>query len=618
MGASGANYSAPHIRLSITQRKRQENMKLRQTFVGFVIFLGVLTTSAHAQTELKYWPVQQKLPSGKVEFKVIEEDPSLRNQLNQISQRVIYDQAMNPNEVPTDIDAFAAEILASRPHAESFLTPHTAQPLWVPVKDAWTQADEDAYSTWFAQQDENFDSGTGLLGDCADMGLLFRWVYARNNLLPIANTMAGSGKLFGHFSGSTAWDQLATNADWKKDERFKAALRYLFDNTYTRTVVSDIFPTFVNNQYVRPGSMFMIIRPDDGHTQTIANIDPTQGITTFWGNEPAAEDIYSSGIIIETQNKMTIGMWRQVRKTSDGSSWELTPSDQMPGYSLEQFQQTFNDDQSYNDWLNQAVGVQVSDENLMYDYAQALGNNADRRLQITIDSIPNCVATSCATNSEAYSNYSTPDLDARLASEQKLIAALIQKIGPQSQTVLNFYDELKSPLIQGTNLTLLSMVQDPSVIASFSSDPHASFEARWGITAGTPTIDFYLNYAALISLSTERDRLVSQAVTLCQNGCDTNSAKFKALETTTLDQGIKMAFQSLTTAQAGTGFDSSALSYAQSDAAGDGLYASFGDASCKNTSTCTQGDILFGTGASTRLAHWTANPQDKPATRWGF
>ena len=46
-----------------------------------------------------------------------------------------------------------------------------------------------------------FNKSTGLFANCADVGLLFRWIYAREKSLPIANTLQGpSKKLFGHFS----------------------------------------------------------------------------------------------------------------------------------------------------------------------------------------------------------------------------------------------------------------------------------------------------------------------------------------------------------------------------------------------------------------------------------
>ena len=89
--------------------------------------------------------------------------------------------------------------------------------------------------------------------------------------------------LWAFFEALLAWDKLPQDADWKKDERFKAALRYLFDNTFTHTVVADLYPTFINPQYVRPGSMFMIIRTTSGHTQTLQKVDLSRRDYDFLG-----------------------------------------------------------------------------------------------------------------------------------------------------------------------------------------------------------------------------------------------------------------------------------------------------------------------------------------------
>ena len=595
-------------------------------FAAFFCISSPVNAQVTAPSTLQYYPIQEALPNGKVHFKLIEEDTSLRAHQEQISQHVIYDAILAPTDLPSDLPAFIAKVVKQQPaHAQaSPRFPVTAKPLWVPVKDAWTQADEDAYSAWFATVKNDFDSGTGLLADCADVGLLFRWVYARNNLLPIANTMSGSGKLFGHFSSNSDWDRLATNADWKQDERFKAALRYLFDNTYTRTVIADLFPTIVSPQYVRPGSMFMIIRPTDGHTQTIHSIDSTSGFTTYLGNEPAAETIYISSLIVEVQNKLTLGMWRQVRKTVSAGTpqWELTPAAQMPGYSLAQFQQVFNSNEEYTEWLDGQIGIQVTDQNRLRVLADAFYQGIQSRLQVTASSIPYCIVIPCAVNGTDYNNYSTFAKDARLSSEQKEIAGLIQKLGQDSDDVAFFLSGMKQygEVIRGSGLMYLDLLQNPALLAKFNPDPRVSYETRWGIQPATadPALDLYANAQALFNLLGQRNTEVLSGISICRENCDANSASVKNLNTVRLDAGIKTVYQLLMNSiDSMNSMNPDAMKTIRAHYAEQTIYY-LTDSTCLGLNGCTLDDLVFGGAATTHFSKWSPNAQDPVKARWGY
>ena len=608
-------------------------MNMRILTLSFIAVFSIFNGVANAQSNLNYYPVQESLPDGSVRFKIIEEDPSLRSQQNQISQQVIYKAIVQKADLPIDVQGILQKILKknqadlldnagpTRPTTGGPRFPMVAKPLWTPVKNAWTEADEDAYSAWFAQQTTDFNQDTGLLADCADTGLLFRWVYARNNLLPIANTMTGSGKLVGHFSSNAAWDALPTNADWKQDERFKAAMRYVFDNTYTRTVVSDIYPTVISPQYVRPGSMVMIIRPADGHTQTVHQVAPTRGITTLWGNEPAAETIYSSALIIEIQNKMTVGMWRQVELV--GQTWQLTPANQMPGYSTAQFAQTFNSNGEMNDWLNSQLGVVESDATRLQVLESAFEQGLGMRLQVTAESIPFCIAIQCATTSAAYDNYSTFARDAKLVSEQQEMAALITKMGTTNPDVINFENQVKEEgeVIHGSGLTYLALLQDPTLLTKFNSDPRVSYETRWGIAPATPnaTLDFYTISQALSSLLSERLTEINNGFYTCQRGgCTPNSATLKSLNTATLDGGIKTVVQETLAAANVAGVDPAAITAVHTYFSNTWIYNLTATTCANNYGTCTFNDIVWGTDAATHINAWSPVATDPINTRWGY
>jgi hypothetical protein len=601
----------------------------------FSVFISILNGTANAQIAvtpgMNYFTVQETLPEGSVRFKIIAEDSTLRAHQNQISQDVIYKTIFEKKDLPINVNAILTKVLK-----EDYLTPGknlihshtrfpmTALPLWVPIKNAWEQTDEDAYSAWFAEQTTDFNQDTGLIADCADTGLLFRWVYARQNLLPIANSLSGSGKLFGHFSSNAAWDALPTNADWKQDERFKAAMRYLFNNSYTRTVVSDIYPTVISPAYVRPGSMFMIIRPTDGHTQTVHDVNPNYGIITFWGNEPASESVFESALLIEIQNKMTIGMWRQPRQvtTSSGSAWELIPANQMPGYSTAQFSQVFNSNGEMNDWLNSQLGVHETDSARLQVLEKAFEQGLQMRLLITAESIPFCIVSPCSKTSANYDNYSTFSRDAKLISEQQEIAGLITKMGPDSSAVNNFEQNVgdEGEVIEGSGLTYLALVTDPTLLPKLNSDPRVSYEARWGISQATPdpTLQFYTLSQALFSLLKERQTEVVNGYYTCLKGtCTPNSATLNALNTSHLDGGIKLVIDQTLAAAAATGVDPAALANVHQTFRHSEVYNI--NADCSDTHTyCTFDDIVWAPDAATHFNAWSPNATDSINSRWGY
>jgi hypothetical protein len=600
--------------------------------VAFSVFISILSGTANAQIAvtpgMNYYTVQETLPEGSVRFKIIAEDFTLRAHQNQISQDVIYETIFEKKDLPININAILTKVLKEDYLAQDLNLirrhrrfPMTAQPLWVPIKNAWEQSDEDAYSAWFAEQTTDFNQDTGLLADCADTGLLFRWVYARQNLLPIANTLTGSGKLFGHFSSNAAWDALPTNADWKQDERFKAAMRYLFNNTYTRTVVSDIYPTVISPAYVRPGSMFMIIRPTDGHTQTIHEVNPNYGIFTLWGNEPASESVFESALLIEIQNKMTIGMWRQVRQvtSSAGTTWELTPANQMPGYSTAQFTQVFNSNGEMNDWLNSQLGVQESDSARLQVLERAFEQGLQTRLLMTAESIPFCVVNPCSTTSANYDNYSTFARDAKLISEQQEIAGLIAKMGPDSSDVNNFEQNVgaEGEVIKGSGLTYLRLVTDPTLLPKLNSDPRFPYEARWGITPATPntTLHFYATSQALFSLLKERQTEVINGYYTCVKGtCTPNSATLNALNTSHLDGGIQTVIEQTLAAAAATGVDPAALASVHQTFSQTEVLANL---TC-DSHHCTFDDLIWAPDAATHFNAWSPIATDSLNLRWGY
>jgi hypothetical protein len=594
-------------------------------WIGILVFAGTFTLAARADLPAKRWVLTEPHDDGSRTLVVIDEDPNFRDDPSVLSQHVVFRKKyLIPDAAEFEIAKARFESERPSKIGARVREGRSPKPLWTAVKDEWTDADEDDYSAWFAANvTKSFLRGTGLEGDCADVGLIFRWVYARDHLLPIANTMSGSGKLFGNFTSSSAWDKLATDPDWRHDERFKAAMRELFDETFTWTINDDQYPTLISTKYVRPGSMYMIIRTESGHTQTIASITDSGGIQTIWGNEPAAEAIYGYGLIVEFEDRRGFQNWRHVRRSvvNGKDKWSLIPGDQMPGYSREQFETGFGEEE-WMSWVYTKLGSHFGDTQ---QFRTAVDNFEsailDRRDLTTMGAWFCGPNYRCAATSDEYDGYSSYSRDARLVTIRDDIRRLAAKLSSTNPVLVQSLDELVrlGEVVPGSVATYRDALDRDGLIESWSSDPNESFLVRWGISNQAPPRNRFLAQSfAFLQAIRFRERQVSDAKYYCQDStCTGDEPAVKALDTSTLDAKIRPAHAeivSLGIDSSVTAPDRESISALYRDVVVEYLDVSH----CVGPSYCTADDVTWSTGAAARVPNWTSKPQDEIKARWGF
>ncbi len=594
-----------------------------------VFFTGLrLETTARAEDDggTKRWVLSEATAGGAQTLIVIDEDTSRRDDPSVLSQKVVFKQRYSAAE-RADFESAKARYREEPPtSAKELRLPRRGRPLWIAVKDEWTAADEDDYSAWFAANvHTNFLRGTGLNADCADVGLTFRWVYAREHHLPIANTMSGSGKLFGNFTGSDAWDKLPTNSDWRRDERFKAALRDLYDETYTWSINDDQFPTVISRQYVRPGSVYMIIRSTSGHTQTIHSISDARGVETFWGNEPAAESIAASGLIVEFNSRKGFQNWRHVRRsTVDGrEKWTLVPGPQMPGYSREQLETGHTNGTAWMNWVLARLGYQFSDEKRFAIFAKTFENSIDFRRNITGVGALYCgPGAPCPTTGADYDNYSTFSRDARLVDLRNEMRALAAKLGPSNSAVQTAKRalEARGEVALGTGTGFYDAYATDGIIESWNSDPNVSYLARWGyVSAPSSKLRAQSSADAFLEGLKGRESLVQSAYYQCHYWtCTGSEPSVRAVETSRLDAKMKGAYAELARLTADPGVDASTLADLRTRYRNFGL-KNFTSSRCAGSGgACTADDVVWASGAAARVPAWSSEPKDDLTARWGL
>ena len=120
-------------------------------------------------------------------------------------QKQAQDEAKNP-ELP--------------PRMASPVAGNGARSIWATAQE-WNQDWENRYSQWVQNnRDPAFLSNHQIRTDCADVAIAYRWIFARINGLPAANTLAGTGRLITNESMNPAWTGLSTNQDWTRDQLF--------------------------------------------------------------------------------------------------------------------------------------------------------------------------------------------------------------------------------------------------------------------------------------------------------------------------------------------------------------------------------------------------------------
>ena len=585
----------------------------------FLFFLAIFNS---AQAGLVYHLLEVPHESGAIELQIIYENPAFRKKQNIISQNVANKVFFGPDQ-KAELEKYKADFRAGLIDPRSLFAPilsfaKSDQPLWVATKDEWSEADEVDYSDWIVTHaDTNFTQDSGLMTDCADVGLLLRWVYAREKRLPIANTLSGSGKLFGHFSSNPDWDKLPTNSDWKKDERFKAALRYLFDNTFTHTIDLDQSPTVISPDFVRPGSLYMEVHDTSGHTRTVMKLIAHQGIQFIYG-VPGGSINFETNILgpVSSPEEGGFKRWRWVHLVGEGANktWELIPASEMPGFSLEQYSPNETTISLYS-----KLGIPVTDWETLLTYSTLFGSGIIGRLYSTVDALYPCHIKVCDPKSPEYDQYSTPSRDARLIQYQQALLDLISKLGTDNYYVKKILEGYVTEVIPHTQLTYGDLLNQPGKLQSLKSDPRLSFEERWGLSQSDLSVSAYSSSYVVSVLISNRIYLVDKGIKYCfpqgRNTCQANDPKAEALNTIEFDRGFKLLFTDFQMKMSNPLLNPDVVSQVNKDYT-NGFFQM--GINCDGQWGCNNQQLLTFPNGTSRVDHWTSNSFDSLIKRWGY
>lgn len=501
-------------------------------------------------------------------FLLVVDDPAIKVDQRQTSQVVIERSKFNGKKLNEVLDRAKYFIhlndLIHRPSSfykdnEIGKLNKAPSPLWSPIKNEWSIEDEKKFADWFKKNaSTNLAVGSGLEFDCADYALLGRWIYAHDNKLPMLNSLAGSGKLFGHFSESKKWSTLPTDADWKKDERFKAAMRYLFDSTYTHSVFNDLYPIKINTEFVTPGSVILTLRSGNtGHTQVIYDVGfqsycGAECISVLYGNEPSSEYAYKTQADIRYHASNSGGFLKWRWPILKSGKWKLVAKSSMPGYSLEQYE---NADMSFDEFhahIYEKLGFKIAPYKKAYSLAKSLYNDLNDRLVTTLQGTVFCHYQYCDPLGLPFDQYSTPSKDKRFREKRDQLLRLVDTL-PEREKI-DLMSLFKTDIFFGRNTVPVKysdyIFNINGISDKMSSDPSVTYAQRWGLNNLTNLQLSFLQVSFLMYSFNFRKDLVANAIRVCYpNGrdlsCDPNLPEIKKLSTLEFDTGMKAAHSQL-------------------------------------------------------------------------
>lgn len=380
--------------------------------------------------------------------------------------------------------------------------------VWDSANNYWNDSWEIKYQDWVAKEwTEDFLLNKvnrpryfGIPHDCADAVYLMRAVFSYENKLPfkihylskkdkyITNTM-------------TNWDKIS------EDQRFRSFALFMIDRVGTRSLPRDSFPIALSqlkagDLYVEPGT----------HSYSLTGITET-GVTVLMNSTTPASPknmikLYSYPFFIPHD---PVGMTDGYRRFKWPRNLDK-PAQQQPGFSNEQYQIAQKVGLNYVPFTDEiSKKLQRRPEPLeekTMRLMHSLCSFAKERVNYVNDGLNQlnkirAEGRQCM-NAKEYDYYSTPSRDKRLYRFFQEVRKIAYEGGEMEEDNVNgqilartiFHPELPDGLINELdNFCGLAIYPNDNVKhinlrqmwenmekGKVSSDPHASFDNRWGLT----------------------------------------------------------------------------------------------------------------------------------------
>lgn len=351
----------------------------------------------------------------------------------------------------------------------------------------WSTDWEAKYRTWIeSTATAYYLSDHGVATDCADVAYAYRWIFARLNALPMSAALAGTNEIFTNMSMRPEWTSLPTDPTWDHDQRFMTALNYLLDNTFTHTLMGELYPVAITREQISGGAIYLNLWSDEtGHTQMVRVLN-TSDLTDPGPLRMLASDVPRAVRVLneyafESNNPMpadgTRGFFR--------FRWPGVAAADMPGYSTDEFSDAFTTSQPT---LLQAVLARVlpgwnpDATRAMQMLMENLEGKLKTRVNVVVQGSAFCQANDCSPGTLGWEDWSTPARDRTLVDTIHEIYDLNSPGLCDSACKNELYSHLQEAVttINGKPLTLVNTMIGFDH-GQCSADPRDPIAKRWGL-----------------------------------------------------------------------------------------------------------------------------------------
>jgi hypothetical protein len=345
----------------------------------------------------------------------------------------------------------------------------------------WTLEEEQGFARWVEEtMAEDFFIRYRIPTDCADAVYAIRWIYARMVHLPAAATTK-EGRLVGHWS--TDWKHLPTDPEWDKDERFLAALFYLFPRTWTGTLSLDTYPVRISPDSITPGTLFLVT---ESHTGIVGHVSRD-------GSHAHPLQTWESALPVRIQ-KLTLRYFfsgRPERKAGSGlvkfrwpvldsGEWQYLPVKEHPFYSEEQYSPGFYKDTA--DFVESvAKRIAPGEDPPMEKLKKVMGTTnrlLGERIPVVLEGHAKCENGDCPDGSEMLEIYGTHGRDEMIGCLMEHLAKIIERNRLDPKMTKGLMESIPIKISKNRSVTFCQVFQDHPWL---SHDPRNSIEARWGL-----------------------------------------------------------------------------------------------------------------------------------------
>ena len=360
------------------------------------------------------------------------------------------------------------------------------------ANNRWNDEWEKKYADWLTSEvTEDFYIKHNIPTDCADAVIGYRWIFARINSLPAANTLSNTGSLFGHFSMRNPWRRLPTSKNWYQDQLFLVALNYVMDMTSTRTIMNtDGFPVSITKKGLQAGSFIVSYIEGSGHLRTVIenHYDNPNSLPIFTYSSTSPREVrqlYREAFIdqalpIKKSREIMAFRWPIVSRFS----WILKQKESDSRYSQEQFDLSLQGQYySFVQFVLSRVQPNYNPESLVTTGILDIVNYTKSRIKIVQDGYEYCRSHNCQKGTQGWEDWSTPSRDAKYLIKFNEVEDLVKTFDPMYPGINTKWQEDLDSTIVDIEGYPLSLIQLRSLFENklISSNPNDSILRRWGL-----------------------------------------------------------------------------------------------------------------------------------------